>query len=547
MKKYYLFFAAALVLLTSCSKEKDLYDTEKVMETEVENNLKSVFGTVFSENTDWTMIKTGQVTITADAKLDNIEKVQVLTGYPFGPDPVYVLNETKAAKGSTVTLSYDAPDGLTRLYAACVSPEGYYRVKAFDLGTTSVKFGSSATRAVKPATDATAEGITVEAIDDFTETELEEFESMILNFIPKGHDNTLRFTQSEIYINDANYMTTAGDDPIVVTPMHMSASYYNITRLYYYYYNPADYEAADDKDAFLQNLPAYQIMYCKDHYDNGFYTKKVKRYTLPTITKGYKVGFFIGVDGIGDFYTDSRLNANSMNRTAVFGANGSNFIGFEDGIAGGDRDFDDLVIEVKGGVQDIDEKYTPDPNVYTFAYEDRRVGDYDMNDVIVKAKRIDATHVEFSLEATGANDELYLRSQNYIDLTKAQKLNANTEVHAILGTTDEEGFVNTKKQVADAVHEVFTVPEDYSFYSHDLYVHNKTKGWDVHIVQHGSNPCAILIPYDWKYPIEKNCVKNAYPQFNNWATNGGSVVSTQWYTNPVEDLIYNNSFVQTAE
>ena len=46
-----------------------------------------------------------------------------------------------------------------------------------------------------------------------------------------------------------------------------------------------------------------------------------------------------------------------------------------------------------------------------------------------------------------------------------------------------------------------------------------------------------MIPYaDFKYPLEKVCIKDAYTEFNKWGQN--PVYSTNWYTKPVEGKVY---------
>ena len=44
-----------------------------------------------------------------------------------------------------------------------------------------------------------------------------------------------------------------------------------------------------------------------------------------------------------------------------------------------------------------------------------------------------------------------------------------------------------------------------------------------------------MIPYDFKYPVERVCIKDAYPQFNSWGKN--SVTSTEWYKFPNEEVV----------
>ena len=59
-----------------------------------------------------------------------------------------------------------------------------------------------------------------------------------------------------------------------------------------------------------------------------------------------------------------------------------------------DGDFNDILLEVEGSVTDPETVVEFEHNTYTYCFEDRQLGDYDMNDVVIKAKRIDNTHVQ---------------------------------------------------------------------------------------------------------------------------------------------------------
>jgi LruC domain-containing protein len=63
-----------------------------------------------------------------------------------------------------------------------------------------------------------------------------------------------------------------------------------------------------------------------------------------------------------------------------------------------------------------------------------------------------------------------------------------------------------------------------------------TTGNIVKLAQKGEDPHAIMIPYDFRYPLEKICIKNAYSQFNSWGEN--KIVSTYWYKYPNEGYVY---------
>lgn len=121
-------------------------DPNAVTKEDIQANVASIFGTIDPEQ-DWNLVNEGSVTITADADLDNIVKVQVLSESPFFNPNVSVLSEAEAKNGETVTLNYEAPREYTRLVAACVDNEGIYHIKSFPVGQESVSFTiSSAAR-----------------------------------------------------------------------------------------------------------------------------------------------------------------------------------------------------------------------------------------------------------------------------------------------------------------------------------------------------------------------------------------------------------------
>lgn len=453
---------------------------------------------------------------------------------------------------------------------------------------------------------------TVEEIPDFTESERNEMYKTLTGIMPENQDNFSNVVESQFYINTANYLLADGSHkPITVTPVRCGADFLGWEQLYYYYYNPAEVAGLSDvqRADFLKALPKYKLLDCADalvnvntedkvNYAKTNYknwrnvTRRSQKYTLAyfegtpekglkgsyDFPAGYRIGLMFRIDSIMsggmksctggvNLYADTLLNAQvnqfyawanaklskTTSRASVFSANGNIFVGFEDYR---DRDFNDVVFQVDGGVTLYEDSIQLDKNVYTMAFEDQRLGDYDMNDVVIKAQRVDLTHVKFSLEATGADFDLYLRN---ID---GQKLDTVTEVHEIFakyshidqqGSANDNGehrFINT---VLDwphyaAVQEVIEVPADFTF-SEDKYlpyIYNKTKGYDVHIARRGEDPHAIIIPVDWRYPREYICVggiekkiKVAYPQFNNWGEK--QVDETDWYLYPNEELIYTKS------
>ena len=164
MKKIFLLSLTAMVF-GGCTHDFSHYeapidvsslpdkDPNAVTKEDIQANVASIFGTIDPEQ-DWNLVNQGSVTITADADLDNIVKVQVLTESPFFNPNVKVLSEIEAKKGESVTLSYEAPKEYTNLVAACVDDKGVYHIKPFAIGEESVYFTrSSAARARTRATE----------------------------------------------------------------------------------------------------------------------------------------------------------------------------------------------------------------------------------------------------------------------------------------------------------------------------------------------------------------------------------------------------------
>ncbi len=271
------------------------------------------------------------------------------------------------------------------------------------------------------------------------------------------------------------------------------------------------------------------------------------------IPKGYRIGFMlrksksknefnisiVSDSNNGCCYGDRRLNqeinqfpghfgiANSKYsmaiddpRMAVFEANGKVYLTFEDG---SDCNFSDLIIELGGSVSPIG--YIPDVfgQVYTFCFEDRDEGDYDLNDIVIKAVRMDATHVKYSIEACGGTDKVYLRNIG------GKLLNEDTELHALFNAT---GVVNVGSSHVDAVSEIIEVDPSFSFADKKdiFYIYNATTGKEIHIAEMGEDPHAIMIPGDFRYPLEGTCIKDAYPAFINWSKDRTSDID--WYIDP---------------
>lgn len=131
-------------MLTACTEKIDFETARTEVNQElVKANAETTLGVTIDPSQTWSSIQTGSVTITADADMDDIVKVQILTESPFFNEEATVLNEIAAQNGDVVTLSYEAPNVYTRLIAACVNSNGYYYVKGFNIGESQVSFTSN--------------------------------------------------------------------------------------------------------------------------------------------------------------------------------------------------------------------------------------------------------------------------------------------------------------------------------------------------------------------------------------------------------------------
>ena len=389
-------------------------------------------------------------------------------------------------------------------------------------------------------------------------------------------------TNANFTINN-NELVSDGK-PLIVIPIQMNTTEGGNNSVYYYYYNPAT--APTEKNAllnYIKSLPKYKCLW--GYNDAAF--KREKEYLLPyygdgipvegtwgspVIPKGYKIGFLncknkggvysnscgciYGVGGlnvevnhlIGHFNSaiDSKLAqdvisndkgdtekvygraTNGMEwdspRIAIFNANNRSYLCFEDGA---DLNFCDMIVEIKQGTDIILETIAPEvePAMYTMCFEDRaETADYDMNDVVLTAKRKDATHIILTLAACGAKDKVYLRG-----IAGSKVLN-NGEIHDLLGLTDENSFANTQigGYTCKGKSETINIGnKNIVDFLSEIYIENMTTGKTVSMPGKNQPPYAIIVPMRFNYPKEGSSIKKAYPEFLNWAQDAGA--SKDWY------------------
>ena len=700
MKKIFLLTTIGALAISSCTSF-DGYDenaAKHATKEEIKANAESVFGATLDPSQDWSNVVKKTVSITANANLNDIVKVQILTESPLFNEDASILSEADVKKGQTVTLSFEMPDDLTELMAACIDSNGKYSLQVFDVNDQTISFSSvskartrsafsdnlpnandivlagciksfNALRAeeakengfvsVYDKTNSTGnlytydewndgswiedrlwsaqdknlgstwkiqDGVIFKNSDPIDAKEAANLKKIILDdFLVKTagsgdistngkRNNLTRIRKSKYFELENNYLTTNGQDPLVITPVQAWSTEYKFNDVYYYYFLESEIAGKDELYVknYIKHLPKYKAIDLNNYkYGNNKSFTKSYNYLLPfygpnpiwdgtntiletenyptvgkkavstIIPKGYKVGFLNRKNfnnqsmsnscGSGCVYGDGRLNREvnhllghylgaidktlSFNthgnkaktgntvegmqwedpRIVMFSVNDKTYMCFEDGA---DCNYCALIIEVSSGIDILDETIEVFYTVYTMCYEDREKGDYDMNDVVIKAMRLSSNQILYSIEACGAHDELFIHNIN------GNTINSNMEIHAMFGVKTET-FVNTIEGGVrkDPIQDIVTVDDDFSFANPEClpYIENRTMGNIVEISKTGEDPHAIIIPHDYKYPTEKTKISDAHKQFLEWACDKNSASSKGWYRTGIEDKIYTQS------
>ena len=176
------------------------------------------------------------------------------------------------------------------------------------------------------------------------------------------------------------------------------------------------------------------------------------------------------------------------------------------------------------------------PAVWSYAFEDTPLGDYDMNDVVIKVsyhynestKTVDESKLDVTLCCSGASFDILLRLGN-------KQLFSNTEVHDIFGKSHGT-FINTVVGSSNNVSIIKKVtidkPEGFTFQGADFWI-KPSAAPEVHLAEQGYDPHAIVIPADWAWPTEFTKITEAYPNFQFFAANPS--LSKDWYLYPTNE------------
>ena len=177
-----------------------------------------------------------------------------------------------------------------------------------------------------------------------------------------------------------------------------------------------------------------------------------------------------------------------------------------------------------------DEEDNSTPKIYTFAFEDTFMGDYDMNDVVlyVSENAEDNTKLDVTLMCTGA-------SFNLVVYFNKKPIFGGTEVHDLLKNGASGKFINTGKEDGEQFFDgtpyttkVKKPSGDFTISQADFWI--KSPQGNIHVGTHygnGTAPFGIMIPCAWAWPTEWTHIEDAYTSFSGFAANQNS--NKDWY------------------
>lgn len=539
--------------LTSCKHDMSDY-TPKPFPTDQERvqYAERILGTTIDLNQDWILTSEYRVTVTANAHLNGISKVAVVAGNPFA-GASSLLAIAAATKDDQVSLSFRAPtDSL--LYAVCLNDAGKCIARSFRPGKEQkVSF------VVEPGTyddDEAAVRRAPEIIDypTYKKFRVKDFTAMrnalFLN-LPDKQNNTDKLTS---------------DFGSKVRLKYNDFRFYELPLVFVGGIGKPNFESDNDNLGII--VTAYDHtgggeFLLKDHFQNAFQP----RYDSDTKTYSVEAMYLVAKNEAGKITTDfepndvvhfemfigeQHIDEYSGQRVKVFQMNGELFVACEDG---DDWDFNGRLFWFPYGTANLevaDEHFDPipsGPQIWTYAWEDRDFGDYDMNDCIIEVQENadDSNLLDIKLVALGGARRLWLGFEN----TKAKDYNDyihvfEDELHAVLGVPVGT-LVNTGRTSAKPVTITVAKPSGFDFqkcsfvlgamfkddqrgvYENDYYV--------IHIAQKGQDPHGIVIPGKWQWPKEQVCIKDAYPTFVDWAHDVSNPTAKNWYMFPEDGQV----------
>ena len=563
--KNLLYLSLFITLLCGCSKETNLYvPANETTGEEGESPLsyaERTLGISIDKNHDWVLSKQYSITVKADAAMEDICSVCILSDNPYLTS-AKLLASVPASNGAEVTMEFRAPLAKTLLHAACVNRNGEMQTVAFLPGDEKVQFTKERTATVEPSkamrrvmarANASDEAVVV---DDellyipWNRPDFPELQQEALLFVPRvfPEGQTDNRPQVEALNNHSLQTDWIGGQVTMTylggridnTSTHIGYRIYPIddpTNVQTYIINDRYNLGSDEPlNNYLVDKSKRPINYSgqkvalvwRDHTGN------LKNALPPDM----KIDFFVVVDG-KDMSKDSL-------RVTVYSVNGRTYLSCEDG---DNNTFNDKMFYIEEGInvapEAPDVKPSPlTPLAWTYAWEDVARGDYDMNDCVIRVSTNadDASKLDITLMATGATRELW------VCFTANGEEVFGGELHDVLGTS-LTAMTNTKQKDVAPVTVTRTKPAGFDFQtnafklrmkpSKEEITENESEYIYVTLPTKGQDPHAIVIPGDWDWPRERVAITEAYPKFQEWARDVTNVDAQDWYFYPAESKVVN--------
>ena len=210
---------------------------------------------------------------------------------------------------------------------------------------------------------------------------------------------------------------------------------------------------------------------------------------------------------------------------------------------------------------DAPERENENP-IYSYAFEDTKLGDYDLNDVVIKVQEnADGEHLDLRVVACGATLNLNIRlypaatvpdgvvavypenEENFTKLTYTRDGQECDEVHAMLGVAEgtmvNTGWGNNKARPIT----IQIVKGSYNPAHLPLAIYSVAQG-EVRLSGSGTAPYGVVVPKNWSWPYERNNVHKIYnattttdgdQSFETFSSQAGQAES--WYDHPTGDVL----------
>lgn len=627
MKKLCVALTLASAFFVSCSG----LDVDENAQRQAEKEYaEQTLGFHIDDNHTWNMEAAVNLTVTQYPENFTPVELAIYDVNPLADSTATIVAQTEDLSSP---LSFESPSYLHTLYAGCTDANGNMRVVPFSatdsyvdftapLYQTQIKartradFGQTSQKNLNWELSYNARDLSEEGWADsiavisgasetctFTTPSRADLLQIYNDVYPSNDvDRFLHFDQE---VRSFYYATVGeGGGEITVTPIGSNGT--NNSKLFfgYYYFDKGQAHTVKTVKKYLFNevyngatkwtdaCQSYKLVY----YDaNGN-----PSYTFP---EGTEISFFCRAENVNGFkyplewYAEGENNidrsmfmiANGQgvqaggshdwwieaNHVIFFERNGLKFVGFEDWIS--NFNLKDIVMLFDGNVKTFPSLSKPNklPNhhIYTFAFEDTKNGDFDLNDVVIQVYRgsgywgtSSQNGIHARLVALGAKDPIraYFKDKITGEITP---LFEGKELHDAFGLEDMS-FVNTESINFDfskanknnnnnnSLHTFISRTGGGNNFIHeaitmqDIYIVNERTRQEVHTPRavnlKGAAPYGICIPHPWAWPKERIAITKAYPYFARYATSieGGVIDVTDWYVTANDDntLFYNFGF-----